>query len=123
MTVDNSGAAVQRCGDSPPEADIAPVASDPVDAASVPQDSAGAACADATPAGGDAAAPKPTPPATRREFEHALRSLLGYSKRQAAAIAAEGFKARSADEDEGPHRLEALVHALKQGTGAAKGNT
>lgn len=44
--------------------------------------------ADAT---ADAPADKPQPPQTLREFEHALRTL-GFSQRQAAAIARNGFK-------------------------------
>lgn len=86
-----------------------------------PQDgdaSAGrAADADASP---DKAAPRP--PATLREFEHALRAL-GYSARQAKAIAREGFRpAASAESEPEPDTdMQTLMAALQRRAAALKG--
>lgn len=61
----------------------------PLQASDASTGCAAAATADATPG-------KPQPPQTLRAFEHALREL-GFSQRQAAAIARSGFKANTDD--------------------------
>lgn len=109
---DNTGAPdVQRIEHSAPEADLpAPAPSDPGSAVPLTGEACAQSAANATHAGNGA---DPKPPATRREFEHALRSL-GFTKRAAAAIAANGFRAGStADADGEPEpELAALTPAL-----------
>ncbi len=56
--------------------------------------------------------PALTPPKTAREFEQVLRSL-GYSKRQARAICAGGFKAAMQQTDE-PEDVTEILGALRR---------
>jgi hypothetical protein len=57
--------------------------------------------------------PATSPPKTAREFDQAMRAL-GYSKRQAKAIAARGFKGLAiADSAEDAADLEALAERMK----------
>jgi hypothetical protein len=59
--------------------------------------------------------PALSPPRTAREFDKAMRAL-GYSKRQAAAIAARGFKALDLEADpaeDSSDDLERLTAALR----------
>ena len=88
-----------------------PRTSDEGQAADVPQAStkptgcaAGGDPADATPE-------RPTPPQTLRELERALRGL-GFSQRQAAAIARNGFKAQPI-EAAAPARSAAPLDAVR----------
>lgn len=87
----------------------------------------GESCATGADPADDAAtlANSPTVPTTRREFEHALRERLGFTKRQAAAIAARGFSSRdSGDEadtgDDDTDQLAKLSAALRLATKAKK---
>ena len=59
--------------------------------------------------------PALSPPRTAREFDKAMRAL-GYSKRQAATIAARGFKGLATEPDpaEDPAELAALLERVKQ---------
>lgn len=61
---------------------------------------------------------RPTPPTTMRAFERALRAL-GYSQRQAAAIAKSGFRASEPDADDG---IEQLREALLRNLASLKAN-
>lgn len=59
--------------------------------------------------------PALSPPRTAREFDKAMRAL-GYSKRQAATIAARGFKAldlEAANADDESAELDQLAAALR----------
>lgn len=57
--------------------------------------------------------PATSPPKTAREFDQAMRAL-GYSKRQAKAIAARGFKGLAiADPAEDATDLEALAERMQ----------
>lgn len=64
------------------------------------------------------------PPATIREFEASLHAL-GFTKRQARAIAASGFKAiqsdAEAEADEQAQQLDELVHHIAAATARIKG--
>lgn len=62
------------------------------------------------------------PPATIREFEASLHAL-GFTKRQARAIAASGFKAiqPDAEADEQAQQLDELVHHIAAATARIKG--
>lgn len=71
------------------------------------------AAAKATPA-------TPTPPQTLRELERALRGQ-GYSQRQAAAIAREGFKAATGEPEPDPG-LSELRDALQRRIASMKAN-
>ena len=84
-----------------------------------PADTESAGCAADVEA--DAAPARPTPPTTLREFEHALRSL-GFSARQAAAIARAGFKASEPDAADGIQQHE-LRAALERRAAALKGKS
>ena len=63
----------------------------------------------------------PTPPATLREFEQALRAL-GFSNRQAKAIARTGFRPAMAEADPEPAPdIDSLAAALHLRALALKG--
>lgn len=64
---------------------------------------------------------RPNPPATAREFEHALYAL-GYSRRQAKAIARSGFRPAMAEpEAEREPDTTSLLAALQRRAAALKG--
>lgn len=66
---------------------------------------------------------RPNPPATAREFEHALYAL-GYSRRQAKAIARVGFRPAMAEpEAERDPDMTSLVAALQRRAAALKGKS
>ena len=70
---------------------------------------------------------RPQPPRTLRAFERALRDL-GWSQRQAAAIAREGFKGATAHETAAPEPepdpdMTSLMAALQRRAEATKGTT
>lgn len=80
-------------------------------------DSTGCASAEAA----DVEPDRPQPPQTLRLFELALRKKLGYSQRQAAAIAKGGFRATAlVDEPDDGTELELLRHALERRAAALK---
>lgn len=111
----------QRIEHSSPAAVLpAQAPSDPGDVAPLTSEASAQCAADAGQAGSDAS---PKPPATRREFERALRAQLGYSKRAAAAIAANGFRAgNGAHADGDPDDMQSLVAALQRRARAIEGN-
>ena len=61
----------------------------------------------------------PNPPQTLRLFEHALRHKLGYSQRQAAAIAKSGFRATD-EVDEPDDGIDQLRDALQRSIASLK---
>lgn len=63
---------------------------------------------------------RPKPPATAREFQHALYAL-GYSRRQAKRIARDGFRPSAPDDD--ADDLELLAAALRLRGAAMKGSS
>ena len=62
---------------------------------------------------------RPTPPQSVRAFERALRHQLGYSQRQAAAIAKAGFRA-TPEVEEPDDGIEQLRDALQKSIAALK---
>ena len=95
------------------------------EAASEPQSGdAGAGCAATASTAGNDPAPM-TKPATLREFERALRGL-GFSKREAEAIARHGFAGATATaaptpEPEPDTDMQSLMAALQRRAAALKG--
>ena len=74
---------------------------------------------------GTPAAPAGPPATSIREFEAALHALLGYTKRQARAIAASGFKAAQSAEaaaaDDEQAQLAELAHHIAVATARIQG--
>lgn len=63
---------------------------------------------------GNLTGPTPQKPTTRAEFERALRTTLGFSKREAKAIAARGFSMGKAEAEPMPDDLSELAALLKR---------
>lgn len=111
------------CGDTPDAAaGCVPAAGDrPADAAATPGADDSAGCAAEAPA--DSSESKATPPTTVREFERALRGL-GFTRKQAADIARQGFNPATAaaelDHSE-PDDMQQLREAMEAFARVLKG--